>query len=434
MPGENHPDSCDHARWWLARAGQTARKVNLAWFFETLTAPLVIGSAVVSAGIVVVRSHGSPIGGAAAAAITTIFAAALAFAWIRARRRFETPEQSLVRIESALGLHNALSAAQAGAAPWPEPVEPSRKGQAGLRWQWRRLTIAPGLAVATLAASLWIPVHRGSAAATPPPRQPLAWSQLDQELDALMETAVIEETYLDETRDRIEQLRSRDPAEWYSHNTLEATDSLAESHRSESHRLEDAMARAGQALERMRNADPDVRLRQFDEYQRAIENMANGAMRPNEEMRKQLEAIGRDNLNQLTGEQLDQLRQQLRDAQDAMKDAQGLADPEDWADGPPMPGMGDPDEDGEHAPGVLGERSEHEMEDGEFTPLAARDLSKAALGDLLEIQTSPHGEDDPVPQTPQAGGTADATGRGGDRIWRDALDPDEQRTLRKFFE
>jgi len=35
---------------------------------------------------------------------------------------------------------------------------------------------------------------------------------------------------------------------------------------------------------------------------------------------------------------------------------------------------------------------------------------------------------------PATSGNNDAIGKGGDRVWRDALDPAEQRTLKRLFE
>jgi hypothetical protein len=34
----------------------------------------------------------------------------------------------------------------------------------------------------------------------------------------------------------------------------------------------------------------------------------------------------------------------------------------------------------------------------------------------------------------RAGGAAGSTGAGGDRVWKDSLDPEEQKALKKFFE
>lgn len=427
--------------WWRSRARETARLINLAWWLETLAAPLVVGSGIASTAILAWRNHGGPSDTSTLAITLLVLAGVLTAAcWWVARRKFESPAQSLVRVEAALGLHNALSAADAGVAPWPAPIDKTAARHPGLHWQWRRLALPPAIAIAALVAAFWIPVGEGIAATTPPPRQPLAWTRIDAELDALMESAVVEETYIEQTRERIDQLRARDQSEWYSHNTMEATDSVAQAHRSEANRLEDALTRAQQSVERMREADPETRLRQFGEYQKALEDMANGAMQPNDALREQLAEIGLENLNQLTREQLEKLRNQLRDANDALRDAlqNGEGEPGEPGDGEagdeaPMPGGG-PGEGGEHAPGVLGNLPDGEIEPGEFTPLAARDLSNAAIGDLLEMQSSPHDTDDTTPTAPTQGGDTAATGRGGERIWRDSLDPAEQRTLRRFFE
>jgi len=434
------PTPQDAETWWRSRARETTRRINLAWWLETMAAPVVIISAFASASMLAWRNHGGAENLPSFAFILLGLAATLAVVcWRVARRKFETPAQSLVRLEAALGLHNALSAADAGAAAWPPPLEHARIRHPGLRWQWRRLILPPAVAIAALIAALWIPVGTGIAATTPPPRQPPAWTQLDAELDALMESAVVKATYIEQTRERIDQLRARDPAEWYSHNTMEATDAIAQAHRNDANRLEDALASAQQAVERMREANPEARLRQFEEYQKALGDMANGAMQPNDALRQQLAEIDPENLSQFTREQLEKLRDQLREANDALRDARenGDGEPGDEdgeGDGAPMPGGQGGEDDGGHAPGVLGNLPENEVESGEFTPLAARDLSNAALGDLLDMQSSPHDSDDTAPATPTAGGDTTATGHGGDRIWRDSLDPAEQRILRKFFE
>jgi len=437
MVDRSTDSASDRATWWRARARKTARMINLAWWLETLAAPMLICSAIASAVILFWRNHG---GGISIGWITFILAIALVFAagsWFFARRKFESPAESLVRLEAALGLHNALSTAEAGVASWPEPHGRSTALPDGLRWHWRRLAVPPLVASGALLAALWIPTGTGTAAIPSAPQQPLTWSQLDAELDALMESAVVEEAYVQQTRERVEELRSRDPGEWYSHNTMEATDTIAQAHRNETNRLEDVLGRAQQAVERMRQQDSDARQRQFEEYRKAVEDMASGGMRPNEALREQLEGINPENLNQLTREQLEKLREQLRQANDALRDAlqNGLGDePEGEGDPDGPPGPGGPGEGGRHAPGVLGNLPEHDIEGGEFTPLSAKDLSRAALGDLLETESSPHEIQEPAPTGAIHGGAAGATGLGGDRVWRDTLDPAEQRTLRRFFD
>lgn len=435
MPSRAHPDRHDPAGWWLARAKRTAGLVNFAWTLDKLATPLLVASVGLAASILAARIRGLEIGMWHLNAAWPALGCAFAIAWIRARGNYETRAQALVRIETALGLHNALSAAREGAAPWPIPSSGRWDRACGLRWGWRQLTIAPMLSISTVLAAMWLPVQSGSVAANAPPGQPMAWSQLDQELDALMEAAVIEETSLDRTRKRLDQLRSRDPDEWFSHASMEATDALLEAHRGEIARFGEALARGADAVEGMRDTAAEARIREFEDYRSALRDLADGEMKPNATLREQLEGLTKQIPGELTPEQLERLRDQLHDACDALRNAQGPADPdaEHLAEGRPIPGNGDPEGDEGHDPGVLGAPTALEMADGEITPLAARDLSRAALGDLLETRDRPHEPNETNPQPPHDGGTAAATGRGGDRIWRDSLDPAEQRTLRNYF-
>jgi predicted metal-dependent hydrolase len=447
-PSPNNPGSGGaREAYWHKRARRTAMRINLAWWLESLAAPLVILSIIASVAILLIRNHG---GGQAMTAVAIPATLIVAIAcWISARRKFESATTALVRIEASLGLHNALSTAKAGAGQWPEPANTPAERTIGLRWQWRRLALPPALSILTLVAALWMPLGGGTAPLRSTPVQPQAWTQLDAELDALMESAVVEESYIEQTRERLEELRARDTDDWYSHNTMEATDSIAKAHRNESNALQDALERAQRALDQMSTANPDGRAEQFAEYQQALEDMQNAEMQPNQALRDQLRQLDPENLNQLTPEQLEELQQAIQQAGEALRDA--LGDAEEGGEGEPgdgmpggnggepgdgegdQPGQGGPGEGGGHDPNLLGPKPENENDGGEFTPLAARDLSRSGVGDLLEVQSGAHDIED-TPATPTAGGTTDATGRGGDRIWRDALDPSEQRTLRKFFE
>jgi hypothetical protein len=81
---------------------------------------------------------------------------------------------------------------------------------------------------------------------------------------------------------------------------------------------------------------------------------------------------------------------------------------------------------------VLGTEKD-KLDTGELTGLEAKDLSRSTPGDLLELQNGEHDVDRNTSRLTEGGDTA-ATGRGGDRVWRDSLDPEEQRALKRFFE
>jgi hypothetical protein len=96
------------------------------------------------------------------------------------------------------------------------------------------------------------------------------------------------------------------------------------------------------------------------------------------------------------------------------------------------PGKGGVNRGPGHDPNLLGKASQ-ELETGDMQGLKATDLSKSLPGDLLELQDGEHDVDKSASQT-KAGGDVSDTGKGGDRVWKESLDPQEQKALKKFFE
>jgi hypothetical protein len=429
-----------------------ARQVNLAWWLETLAAPLLVTAVIGAAGLLIVRRgfpQADPWILAASIGGMVVLLAIACWAW--AARKFERPEQSLVRIEAAMRLRNSLSAASAGVAPWPAPVD---RVDAGLAWQWPRLLVPPLGALLLLAAGMWIPMTARSFTGSAAPEQPQAWKQLAAELDQLTKEEVVDEKYLEETRRKLEELKSQEEEQWFSHSSLEATDSLKKAHRAETERIERELGRAEKALGNLEKnagaANQAEKNRMMEEFDQALQGLQNGAMKPNSKLLEQMKQLDMKDLAKMTPEQIQQLRENLKKNAEAMKNGQGKGGGEDWSDellagdGEGEGGDGEGGEDGEgpgqggvnrgpgHDPKVLGAEKEL-AETGKLTGLEAKDLSRATPGDLLELQDGEHDVD----QSPSAitqGGATEATGKGGDRVWRDSLDPDEQRTLKRFFE
>lgn len=438
---------------WTRRADAVARKINLAWWLETLSVPLVTIGIVGACTLLLVRREAPSIPSwqlAAAATGTVLLAATLA--WTLARRRFEKPEQSLVRIEAAMRLRNALSAARAGVAPWPE-VPP--RIDAGIDWHWRRVLVPPLAALSFLAAGLLVPIPARASADAARPDQPLAWENLEADLQRLDQEEVIDETYLEEMRKKLEELRAQEEQDWFSHSSLEATDTLKKEHSAAVEKLERELGRADQALGNLeRNAggmpaaDKERLLNQFDQ---ALQGLRNGALKPNPQLLDQLQQLDPGQLGQLDPAQLQQLKQNLQKAGQACKECQGGGQGDEWLDelldgegqgqgqgegkenpNGEGPGKGGVSRGPGHAPGVLGEEGER-LATGDLTGLDSKDLSRSLPGDLLQLQDGEH-EVDKSSVAPRSGGQTGATGDGGDRVWKDALDPDEQRALKKFFD
>jgi hypothetical protein len=439
------PDPEPAARWRRLAAG-VAHKVNLGWWLETMAAPLLVTALVGSAMLLWLRNEFQPLAVWMPAAFLGTGLTILALVcWIRAATLFQTPEQALVRIEAAMAMNNALSAANAGVAPWPATPE---KLDAGLRWQWPRLLVPPLGALALLAAGLLLPVGARDPAARSGPQEPQSWQLLDAELTHLENENVVEESYLEEARRKLEELRAQNEDQWFSHSSLEATDSLKEAHESEKSRVGEQLDRAAKALDGLeKNAaagNPEDHKRLLEEFDQALEGLQNGAMKPNPELLEQMRQFGPENLRNLNPEQLQQLRDNLQKNADALKQAggDGQGEGDDWSDellagdgegdDQPGPGSGGIDRGPGHAPGVLGTEKD-KLDTGELTGLEAKDLSRSTPGDLLELQNGEHDVDRNTSRLTEGGDTA-ATGRGGDRVWRDSLDPEEQRALKRFFE
>ncbi len=437
-----------HRDAWLSRARQVSRRVNLAWWLETLAAPLLVAAIAGAAALLLLRRHSPQVdpallAGASAGAVLLL----AGVCWLRARRRFESPEESLVRLEASMHLRNGLSAAMAGVAPWPEP---RGRGHDGLRWHWPRVIVPPLGALALLAAGLLIPISAETTAERSSPDQPQTWSQLETQLEHLTQEEVADEKYLEEMREKLDELRAQEEEQWFSHSSLEATDHLRKAHRSEVDRMDRELDRAAQALEKMEKggaagAKRDELMAEFDQ---ALQGLQNGAMKPNPQLLEQMKQFDPKNLGHLNEQQLQQLRENLKKHADAMKQCQNCDGGDcggDWMDellagegenegGQPGegPGRGGVNRGPGHAPGVLGAEKDG-LEIGGLEGLEAQDLSRSLPGDLLQLQDGEHDVDETASRA-VAGGDLQSTGSGGERVWRESLDPDEQRTLKRFFE
>ncbi|WP_035616012.1 hypothetical protein [Haloferula sp. BvORR071] len=468
---------------WTRQAAMVARKINLAWWIETLSVPLVTIGLVGACVLLLVRREvpdaqpwalWSGAGGAVAllAGIT----------WLVARRRFEMPEQSMVRIEASMRMRNALSAARAGVAPWPE-LPP--RVDAGVDWAWQRVLVPPIAAITFLAAGLLIPVHARTTRVQDHPDQPQAWTNLETDLERLAQEDVIDETYIEEMKKKVEELRDQKEEDWFSHSSLEATDTLKKEHASQVEQMQRELGRAEKAmgnLEKMAaGMSPQEKDKLLNQFDQALKGLQNGALKPNSKLMDQLKGLDPKDLGQMNPEQLQQLKDSMKKAAQACKDCQGG----EKGDGPPGPGEGKgqgagdewndelndgqgngqgdkegqgkegngsgdgegdqngPDGDGPggkggvnrgpgHSPGVLGKEKD-KVDIGKLTGIESKDLSRALPGDLLQLQDGEYDVDKSA-VGPRAGGAAGATGAGGDRVWKDSLDPAEQKALKKFFE
>ncbi len=449
---------------WRRLARKVAGKINLAWWLEKLAVPLVVTALLGSCLILLARRELPEFPWMETAMTGAILLLAMGLmAWWLARRNFESPGHAMVRMEASMKLRNALSAAEQGVTPWPALP---KSIDDGTRWRWSRL-ITPLLAAALfITASILLPVSAKTDPDAGARDEPQTWKDLQADLQALAEEDTVQEQYLEELQQRLEELRKQEEDEWFSHSSLEATDALKKMHGAEVENLERNLRKAERALNALQKHGGKLgeaaQQRLLNEFEEALQEMGQGKMKPNKGLLDQLKQIDPKNLGQLDQEQLDQLRENMKQTAQNCENCkgggkgQGQAGEggagEDWLDdlleegengptnegggGQSPPGGEGPGKGGINrgpgtAPGVLG-RLGGDVESGDLEGLESEDLSKSLPGDLLELNDGEH-EVDKTKLGIRAGGDIGNKGEGGDRVWKDSLLPAEKKALKQFF-
>lgn len=450
-------EESEDKRYWMQQAAKLSRRINLAWFLDGFAGPLLIAAVVGSVLVLGVRRefpelHPAILGGSLAAVFLILGLIILKRAW----KRFESPSQAMVRIEATQQMNSALSAASAGVLPWPE--RPKNLSES-LNWHLPKTLTPPAASLILLAIGLLIPIKAKSFDNSQTSREPQAWSQLDSQLEKLTEDAMVDEKYLEDMKERLDQLRAQEEEQWFSHASLEATDSLKESHNSSLEDLQQDLSEAANAMQELtdaaKNLNSDQKQKLAEQFEDAMQGLQNGAMKPNEQLMEQLSQLDPKDLGNLNPEQLEQLKQnmeKLKESLDKAGEGQGEGQGDDWADQLLGDGEGDGEGNGEgegegepgdgsgkggiqrgpgHDPNVL-RNPKDALDVGDLTALEAQDLSRALPGDLLQLQDGKHSVDQKA--TGLSSGGQATKGAGGDRVWRESLNPDEQRALKNFFE
>ena len=439
---------------WLSHAKSVTTKVNLAWWLQAFNVPLVILAIAMAASIMVARYYlALPSYTVVALSIAAILIITGYAAYRLSRKKFETQKDALVRIEDSMKLRNALTSAEAGVTPWPA-TPPNI--HAGIRWHLPKAFCPTLLALIVVIASLFIPV--GSIADTEKQQKaPENLTDLENKIELLEDDDVVQEDYTEKLKEDVEDLKEQDPADWYSHSSLEAIDNLKKSHEAAANNLEQNLNNAERTLQNLQKHGDKVNQATkeslLEEFGKAVENMDNGAMKPNKELLDKLKQLDPKKLGQLDQEQLDQLRKNMRNTAKKLGKQQG----DQNGDGDDEDGDGDGEDEGEgkgegegdgepkdgpgkggiqrgpgHDPKARGKLMD-ELETGKHERIKPKDLSDTLPGDLLETTDGEH-ETDKTDATLRAGGASSHQGEGGDRVWKNSLLPNEKKALKNFFE
>jgi len=444
-----------HEKVWMHHARNLSKKLNLAWWIELFNLPLAILAILVAAIILLARYFDQ-----LPANVITINSIVVGFiligliCWKFSQKKFESSDESMVRIEEKMKLRNALSAAKAGVAAWPEaPVNVN----SGIDWHWPR-TLFPSIFSCTLIiCAFFIPIGSHAEEINNHP-SPDSRNKLEQSLAELKDEKIVQEEYIQEMEKKVNELKEESPSEWFSHSSLEAIDNLTQSHESASKEIQQNLKNAERTLQNLQKHGEKMNQKTkenlLDGFGKAVENLDTGAMKPNKELLDQLKQIDPKQLDQLSEEQLNQLRQNMRNMAEKLKqnnEEQGTQkDEEDQGDGKNGngddqgtgdgdPSDGDPNGLGNgglnrgpgHAPEMLGDEAE-KLKMSREERLKSKDLSNTLPGDLLETTDGQH-EIDETDAKQRSGGSTDNTGTGGERVWKNSLLPEEKKAIKKFF-
>lgn len=431
---------------WLRRARRTRRKVNAGWWVA-LSAPLLVSAGVLGfAVILLLRSRGivipwSEMGLWAAGGCVGL----MMIGWLKARRHFISTAQSLVRLESELHLHNALTVAVAGCGTWPALVG---KADDGWRWRWQSVGGPFAVFFGSLALALWLPISPNAEAAAPTV-QPQAWGQMETWLEKLQEQQIVTEEEKDEQLAKIDALREQPPEKWFSHESLNAGDTLKEQLQRDIQRMGQNLAGAERSLNALQNyadqlsaATKEQLLKDFDQ---ALADLKSSALELDPELLKAMSGIDPKDLKGLSKEQMDQLRESMKNKSGTCKglcenpgflgDGEGEDDELAQRYGGQGEGEGPGNGGITRGPGTAPltlSKEESEYGTNKKEAVSNTDLSRAQIGDMMALQNGKH-EVDKTQTGPQAAGAVQNAGQGGQQVWRESLTPEEKAVLKRVF-
>jgi hypothetical protein len=352
---------------------------------------------------------------------------AIVVAYVRARRHFISETDARAKIESGLRLHTRLSAAVAGVGSWPE-VERWRPSL--WRWHWRKLAVLPLCSAALLVAALLLPiVPNAGERAKPPVAKPPALEKVESMLEKLAATPAIEPASLEPVQQEAQQLAKQDPADWYSHASLEAADHLKSKLESGMKSLGDNAAK----LEKLLGQNPAEAGAAWNEkLQGALGALQGNVPGLKSDLAKALADLDPSKMMALSPEQLEQLKEALRGAEKVAGQGDSDAQGEDTEEGENAadPGVS-------RGPGTAPVKlasTPTDLATKQTEPVPNEDLRQAALGDAVGLSAGQH-EVDKSKQYRAANGGAAGAGEGAGAVWQQQhVTPEERKRLQQFFQ
>lgn len=439
-------------RRWESLADRLAFRVNLGWWLSQWLPMVMVASLAGAVLLLVVRTLGLPHLEASWAAIGGVLLMAMVVAWFLARKRFEARQFSRVRLEDALGLHTRLTAAAQGVGPWPEL--PSAPVVLPVVWRWQRPLGTLAFAAAVLALAGWVPVPGRASPKARIIEKPTAVKQVESWVDQLRKDEAVKPEVLDEVEKKIEDLLKRPSDEWYEHASLEAAENLRDQTGKELQELgsnmEQTQGTLGTLAEMGDHLSEQAKQGLASQLQQNLQGLRSGAMQAGDDLMKQLQGLDPRALGGMSKEQLDKLKQRLKQNADALRETLANAPQFSFKEYPcKKPGRGEGEgDDGEDGDGKGGKNGANRgrgdadlsLKKNEANLHTTRtegmnpslDPERVAPGDLLGTSDGRHAVDKNA-VLGSAGGQIQNAGEGGSAVWKESLVPAEREVLRRYF-
>ena len=297
--------------FWVGAARRLALRRNVAaWvdLFLPVALGLTLAAALALVGVRLLRADTRWVWWCWEGAIGVAAIVAALIAWGRVYRVTD----ALVRLDEVHGLHDGLTAAEAGIGAWPE-----RKAGAGdaVRWNWVRVGEPVFIGGIILAAAGLVDLPRLVIAAHPT-EEPIAWTQLESWLQKLDQAKVLDQPALEKLKEQVDDLRKQPAEDWYSQSSLEAGDDLQKQTAQSLHELEANMQKSSDLIAQAQAAgqtmsDSELQTVSMSLKQAAM-GMQAGNLPLNKELAGKLGSFDPSTIRSLTQAQMQAMQQQLK--------------------------------------------------------------------------------------------------------------------------
>lgn len=152
----------------------------------------------------------------------------------------------------------------------------------------------------------------------------MAWERIETALETLEQSDLLQGEAIDVVRESLNQLQQQPSQQWYTHHSLEASDTLRAQLEHSLEALEhhvQQMQNALNSLEPLSATDPSAQAQRRDVFNHTRDQLALGRLPLNERVLDTLNTIDRDSLQGLSERERSDLKAQLRQGTAAIRDA-----------------------------------------------------------------------------------------------------------------